>query len=118
MCMIHENSISVYDVIEIQHPVNYNIRTESNRIFYSFMDMINEKVAELSYDVENKKATLVRYYKMFDNIYDMKLIGGRLIALNQESIEILPTNIDPRLIVSPHNGVRLRQKARRMVQVA
>lgn len=80
--LIREEFAVVYDVIDIQHPVNYYIRSEANRIFYSFIDSTVEKVAELSYDVENKKATLVRYYKMFDNIHDLRVIGGRLIALN------------------------------------
>ena len=55
---------------------------------------------------------------MFDYIYEFQVYGDQLIALTQETIEVVPTNIDPRLIAKEHNGMRLLQRARKMTMIA
>lgn len=110
--------IAAHDLIEIQHVYNFMVRVSGNRLYYSFVDGGNAKIAELSYDFIEKKATLIRYYKMFDYIYDFQVYGEQLVALTQETIEVMPTNIDPRLLTKEHNGVRLLQRARKMAMIA
>lgn len=56
------------------------------------------KIAELEYNPEIKSASLIRYYKMFDYIYDFKVFSEQMFALTQETLEIAPTNVDPRII--------------------
>lgn len=95
---IWNDKLEPYDVIEFQHVLNFMVKLEEDRIYYSFVDGGNMKVAELQYTAETKTASLVRYYKMFDYIYDFKVFGEELYALTQETLEIVPTNIDPRTI--------------------
>jgi hypothetical protein len=52
-------------------------------VYYSFVDGGSSRIAELSYDLTEKKATLIRYYKMFDYIYDFKLYGDQMVVLTQ-----------------------------------
>jgi hypothetical protein len=94
------------------------IKVDADRLYYSFVDGGNMKVAELHYNSEIMTASLIRYYKMFDYIYDFKVFGEQLYALTQETIEIVPVNVDPRIITKEHNGVRLSMKARKMALIA
>lgn len=113
-----QEQIAAYDLIEVQHVYNFAVRVAVNRLYYSFVDGGNARIAELSYDFQERKATLIRYYKMFDYIYDFQVYGEQMVALTQETIEVVPTNIDPRLITREHNGVRLTQRGRKMVMIA
>ena len=103
-----------YDVVEMQHYSNFRLEVEDARIYYSFVEGNTVQIGELYYNETKKQADLVRYYKDFDYVNDFVVTKDQLLVLSHEILDVYPAFVDPRMISTPHNGVRMQLTARRL----
>jgi hypothetical protein len=95
---------------------------KGSSIFVRYVDQEEQKIVELNYHWQKHDASLVRYYKSDRIVYGMSVqavpvfSSQRNYALNEPflflvtdngEIEIYPYNVDPRVIESVHNGVKM-----------
>ena len=115
---LSDDFVQYYDIIEVKHQAQYKLRTSGSRVFYSFAEDGMPQIAELSYSPSTKQASLIRYYKHFNDINDFLILGDELHLLEGEALEIFPTNVDPRTIVTEYNAKSVPMKGHRIEPVA
>lgn len=95
-----------HDFIELTHRYSdgYRIQASGKVLLIAFRQRSHYNVLELNYNAVFKQVTLVRYFKFKDELTDIYIQTGALLALGRGFIGMFPLSIHPQLIKEEFNG--------------